>query len=256
MTVAILSALQTEIELLVESIDEPRREDIADWPVWLGEVHGHQTVLARTGPGKVNAAALTALIWQRYQPDIFVFTGVAGGLDPELEIGDIVVGEQTIQHDAGVIGPGGQLERYQAGHIPFFNPTNQFGFAPSTALLATLRDVATSTELSPVIDRQPRVTFGTILTGDQFLHDPETRDRLYRELNAQAIEMEGGALAQVAELVGADHVVIRSLSDLAGNEATYDFDRFLPEVSANSARLVLGLLSRLEEHDRDDPVGT
>ena len=255
MTTAVLSAVQTEIDLLVDSLDATRREDIARWPVWIGEVEGSPVVLAKTGLGKVNAAALTALVWHVHRPRTFVFTGVAGGLDPRLEIGDIVIGERTIQHDAGVIVPGGELDRYQAGHIPFFNPTDEFGFSPSDELLARLRSVAVKARLTPVLDREPAITFGTILTGDQFLHDPETRDRLHRELAGHAIEMEGAAVAQVASRLGVDHVVIRSLSDLAGSEATHDFDRYLPQVSANSARLVLGLLAGLEEDHRNHPVG-
>ena len=244
-----------EIDLLVDSVDDPRRDDIAGWPVWEGSIDGTTVVLAQTGMGKVNAAALTALMWQAHRPSTFVFSGVAGGLDPRLEIGDIVIGERTIQHDAGVINSGGNLERYQAGHLPFLNPTDQLGFAPSAALLAALQSVVGAVELAPVFDRQPEIRFGTILTGDQFLDDAGTRDRLHLEFNAHAIEMEGAALAQVADRLGVDHVVIRSLSDLAGNQATHDFERFLPEVSANSARLVFALLSRLEEDDRDDAVG-
>ena len=255
MTTAVLSALQTEIDLLVESLDVARRGEIAGWPVWSGSLHGEQVVLAKTGVGKVNAGALTALVWSVRRPVRFLFTGVAGGLDPTLEVGDLVIGERTIQHDAGVIGGGGKLERYQAGHLPFFNPTDEFGFAPSDDLLTEARSAAADVEMSPVLDRHPTVTFGTILTGDQFLNDSGMRDRLHKELNAQAIEMEGAAVAQVTNRLGADHLVIRSLSDLAGNEAVHDFERFVPEVAANSARLVLRLLDGLEKHGRDHPVG-
>jgi adenosylhomocysteine nucleosidase len=168
----------------------------------------------------------------------------------------MVIGEKCLQHDAGVITPGGRLERYQAGHVPFLNPTDQHGFFPSARVLATMRRVMADTALTPVLDRTPHVRFGTILTGDQFLRDSVTRDRFHAETGARAIEMEGAALGQVAQHLDVDHLVIRSLSDLAADDAEADFDRFLPEVSANSARLVLGLISRLEEDDGNHSIGT
>lgn len=142
------------------------------------------------------------------------------------------------------------------GHIPFYNPTDRFGFEPSPELLEAMRAVVPSVELSPVLDRQPGVWFGTILTGDQFLTDEGTREQLFADTSAQAIEMEGAALGQTAEGLGIDHIVIRSLSDLAEGEAVQHFDPFVPEVSANSARLVLGLVHRLQEHDGDLTVGS
>lgn len=249
MTIAVLSALQTELNLLIEALHDPERSDIADWPVWRGQQDATSVVLARAGLGKVNTAALAALVWDRFDPSLIVFTGVAGGIDPGLDVGDIVVGERTVQHDTGVITPGGELQRYQAGHVPFFNPTDQEGYRPSQRTLATMRRVVPSTPLTPVLDRDPTVTFGTILTGDQFLQDETTRDRLLADLGGHAIEMEGAALGQTATRLGVDHIVIRSLSDRAQGEAVDHFDRFVSEASANSARLVLALLAAIA----DDP---
>lgn len=252
MIVTVFSALQTELDLLIESMGRPSPTEVAGRSVWTGNVGDNQVVLARAGLGKVNTAALAALVWERHRPALMIFTGVAGGLDPDLGIGEVVVGETTIQHDTGVVGPGGELHRYQPGHIPFFNPTDEFGFSPSPELMETMRQVVPAVELTPVLDRRPRVVFGTILTGDVFLQDAATRDRLYAELSAQAIEMEGAALGQVTANLGVDHLVIRSLSDTAGGDAVEDFGRFVPEVAANSARLVLALL---EHYDRDLTIG-
>ena len=254
MPVAVLSALGEEISLLIESLQRPAKDQMAVWPTWTGRFVETEVVLAAAGPGKVNTAALASIIWARHQPSVFIFSGVAGALDPSLEIGDLVIGERTIQHDAGVIGPEG-FERYQAGHIPFYNPTDELGFASTDRLLELVRSVSGHAHLTPVLDRDPTIRFGTILTGDQFLHDGPTRDRLHTELSALAIEMEGAALGQAAASLGADHIVIRSISDRAGADAIVDFDRFLPEAAANSARLVLALVSRFEDHHRDLTVG-
>jgi adenosylhomocysteine nucleosidase len=253
--IAILSALEVEITSLLDSAEGLIREDLAGWSVWRGRLVGREVILAHSGLGKVNTAALTALIWERDQPDSFIFTGVAGALDPALAIGDIVVAERTIQHDAGVITDEG-LEIYQAGHVPFFNPTDEFGYRPPADLLDTVRAVAAEVALSPVLDHMPTIILGTIVTGDVFVVDPATRDRLRDALGAQAVEMEGAALAQVSSRLGIDHLVIRAISDLAGEEAIDDFDRFLPEVAANSTRLVTALVERLENHDRDRALGS
>jgi adenosylhomocysteine nucleosidase len=255
MTVVVMSALRSEIDVLVGSLGDPRPADIAGWPVWTGDIGATSVVLAQAGLGKVNTGALAALLWQTHTPHMFVFTGVAGGLDPRLQIGDVVIAERTIQHDAGVVVPPGTLERYQPGHIPFLNPTEEHGYSPTKTTLARLHSIAGEVTLTEVLGRHPNVVFGTILTGDQFVQDPGTRDRLFTEFGAQAIEMEGAALGQVASRLGVDHVVIRSLSDLAGGEADVDFTRFLPEVSANSARLVQALLARLEEDDGYHTLG-
>lgn len=254
MPVAVLCALEEEVSLLVDSLRRTARDRLAAWPVWTGRFGRTQVVLAAAGLGKVNTAALSSMIWARHRPSVMVFSGVGGALDPSLEVGDLVIGERTIQHDAGVAGPDG-FEIYQPGHMPFYNPTDELGFAPSDRLLDLMRSVAGSVDLTPVLDRDPAIRFGTILTGDQFVHDRSTRDRLFAELSAQAIEMEGAALGQTAANLGVDHIVIRSMSDRAGDDAIADFDRFLPEVAANSARLVLGLVGRIDDHDRDLTIG-
>lgn len=253
MVVAVISALQTEIEVLIESLASPQRSELAGWPSWIGPLGGHEVVLASAGLGKVNTAALTALLWERHRPRLMIFSGVAGGLDPELSVGDIVFGERSIQHDAGVLTPQG-LRVYQAGHVPFLNPTEEVGYAPSPDLVAAARWTIANTELTSVQGRSPSAVMGIIATGDQFIQDPVARVRLHAELGARAVEMEGAALAQFATRVGCEHMIIRSLSDLAGDESSVDFENYLSEVAVNSARLSLSLIGRFQEDDRDLPV--
>ncbi len=90
--------------------------------------------------------------------------------------------------------------------------------------------------------RRPRLVYGTILAGDQFIHCEATRMRLHREFDAQAVAMEGGALAQVAERLGVPWLEIRALSDLAGAESRFDFAAFVDEVAASSAMILRRLL--------------
>jgi adenosylhomocysteine nucleosidase len=91
-------------------------------------------------------------------------------------------------------------------------------------------------------DRSPRITYGTVLTGDQYLACEVTRERLHAELGGRAVEMEGGALSQVCESFGIPWLVVRSLSDLAGAQSRFDFTAFVDEVSAQSAAILRHLL--------------
>ena len=167
--------------------------------------------------------------------------------ESELRIGDVVIADRTIQHDAGVIEDAA-LQTYQAGHVPFINPTAEFGYATDPSLLARVRSHLNGFALTPLSrnagggGRLPRIAYGTVLTGDQYLHCALTRDRLHADLGGHAVEMEGAAVSQVCESFGIPWLVIRALSDLAGAQSRFDFSAFVDEVSAQSAAIVRHLL--------------
>ena len=135
--------------------------------------------------------------------------------------------------------------------MPFFNPTDDFGWHASEALVAKAKAALAGIELPPLSraaggpGRPPVVTFGTIVSGDQYIHCEAARLRLHAHYRAQAAEMEGGALGQVAQAFGIDWLDIRALSDLAGATSRFDFASFVDEVSASSARILRRLLPEL-----------
>lgn len=239
-----MSALAREQSVLAGEMAGAERERIAGHSFRTGTIGKREVVLTAAGVGKVNAALVATLAMDHFQPAAVLFTGVAGGIDETLHIGDLVVGTHVLHHDTGVLEPEG-LTVYQSGHIPFFNPTDRLGYRPSGDLLDRARTAAERTTLTPVLGRLPQVVFGTIVTGDQFVHAERERLRLAAATKAQAVEMEGAAVAQVAEHFGVDHLVIRALSDLAGRDSQIDFARFLDEAAANSSRMVLGVLAAL-----------
>jgi adenosylhomocysteine nucleosidase len=247
MTIGLICAIPQEVAHLCDALADVERLEVAQVRFDRGRLDGHAVVLAEAGIGKVNTAQVATLLADRFGCRLVVYSGVAGGLDPSLHIGDVVIADRTIQHDAGVIQDG-RLTVYQAGHVPFFNPTDRLGYPADPALIARLRARVEGLALPPLskgaggAGGPPRIVFGTILSGDQFINCEATRERLFRELGGAAVEMEGGSLGQVAEAFGIPYLDIRALSDLAGRDSRFDFATFLSEVAGSSARILRHLL--------------
>jgi len=247
MTVGLICALAQEHAHLRNAMSGVTRHETAGVPFSIGLLDGHRVVLSQAGMGKVNAALVATLLADRFECRAIAFSGVAGGLDPELRIGDVVIADRTVQHDAGVIEDA-TLQVYQAGHVPFINPTAEFGYVADPDLLARVRahlEGFTPTSLSRNAgggDRPPRIAYGTVLTGDQYLDCALTRDRLHADLGGHAVEMEGAAVSQVCESFGIPWLVIRALSDLAGTQSRFDFTAFVDEVASQSAAILRHLL--------------
>lgn len=216
-----------------------------------GALDGRPVVLAESGMGKVNAAMVATALVERFGAGALVLAGVAGGLDPGLRVGDVVVADRTVQHDAGMVIDAVHTT-YQPGHLPFFNPTDRLGHSLPSALESRIRARLDGLSLPPLSNRAggsgdpPRVVVGTILTGDRYVGCEDTRERLHTELGGVAVEMEGAAVAQVAEGYGVPWLIVRALSDLAGREATFDFATFADEAAVRGALVLRRLLPALE----------
>ncbi len=229
----VISALPEELAHLSDGSGE--RSIVGGVPFWRGEIAGREAVFVESGAGKVNAGVATALLLDRFECRALMLCGVAGGLDPALGVGDVVIGTGNTQHDYGVLKEDGFLT-IQPGSRPSRGEDPTPGYALAGPLVARLRDAVAGLALEPLPDavgagrRMPAIRFGSILTGDFFLNDERTRQRLHGEFKAQAVEMEGGAVAQVAHRWNVDipMVNVRCLSDLAGAASHLDFRAFLP----------------------------
>jgi adenosylhomocysteine nucleosidase len=216
-------------------LTDTHSEEAADTVFVAGTIDGHDVVLAGSGMGKVNAALVTTLLADRFGCHTVVFSGVAGGLDPRLAIGDIVVADFVIQHDAGVLEDE-RVRIYQPGYVPVINPTDRLGYPTEPGLLSRVKQQLAG------ISVPGQIVYGTVLSGDQYLNCEATRERLRNELGGQAVEMEGGAVAQVCEAFGIPWLVIRALSDLAGGTALFDFTAFVDQAAASAATILRRLL--------------
>jgi adenosylhomocysteine nucleosidase len=234
-TIGLICAIPQELAHLRAALIDARSVEAAHTVFDTGTIDGHHVVLAGSGMGKVNAALVTTLLADRFGCRTVVFSGVAGGLDPTLSIGDVVISDLVIQHDAGILEDQ-RLQTYQPGYVPVINPTDRLGYPADPELLASVKERLAG------ISVPGQIVYGTVLSGDQYLNCEVTRDRLLRELGGQAIEMEGGAVAQVCEAFGIPWLVIRALSDLAGGNALFDFTKFVDQAAASSATILRQLL--------------
>jgi adenosylhomocysteine nucleosidase len=239
-TIGVICAIPQEWAYLRSVLSGAEREQIAQTTFDAGELGAHRVVLAATGMGKVNTGLVATLLADRFHCHTIIFTGVAGGLDSRLHIGDIVIADRVVQHDFGVIEDE-RLTPYQPGHVPFINPTERFGYPAEPELIDRVKRRLEGFALPGLppaaggTGAPPRIAYGTILTGA----------RLHADFGALAIEMEGGALAQVCEAFGIPWLVIRALSDLAGTDSGVDFNIFVEQVAISSARVLLHLLPTL-----------
>jgi adenosylhomocysteine nucleosidase len=249
-TIGVICAIPQEWAYLHSVLAGPSREQVAHVTFDSGELGGRRVVLAAAGMGKVNAGLVATLLADRFDCGTIVFTGVAGGLDPQLHIGDIVIADRIVQHDFGLIHDE-RLQPYQPGYVPVINPTERLGYPVEPGLIDRVKHRLEGFTL-PVLpataggeDRPPRIIYGTVLTGDQYLHCERTRTRLHNDFGGLAVEMEGGAVAQVCEAFDIPWLVIRVLSDLAGASSGLDFNLFVEEAAISSARVLLHLLPAL-----------
>jgi adenosylhomocysteine nucleosidase len=230
----VISALPEEFAHLSDQSGPAHR--IGGRNFWRGEIAGREAVFVESGAGKVNAGVATSLLLDRFECRALLLCGVAGGLDPALGVGDVVIGTNHIQHDYGTQREGHFLT-IQPGSRPSRGTDDWHpGYPESAALVDRLRASVEGFVLKPLPEevgvgrRIPSVHFGTILTGDSFINAEDQRLRLHTDFDAKAVEMEGGAVAQVARRWGDEiaFVNVRCLSDLAGRSSHLDFRAFLP----------------------------
>lgn len=225
---AIMGAMDEEIELLLADLQNHEELNFPGVTLHKGVLDGVPVLVTRGGIGKVNAAMTTTYLLVNGASRI-IFTGVAGGVHPDLRVGDIVVSTDLVQHDVDVTALG-----YKVGTIP--------GESLYWAADDHLRELAmvAAKDVEGV-----QVVAGRVASGDQFIASREGVQRLWKDYQAACAEMEGAAVAQVCAKAGVPFVVIRSVSDTADHDANVDYRSFMPLVARHAKQVVRGMLARL-----------
>ena len=252
--IAILAALDEEIESLSAGLSDTRTESTGALSVIRGRLGGCEVIVGRTGIGKVNAALHTQSVIIQYRPRAILFTGVAGSLVAALKVGDLIVATHAIQHDYDLT----PFDR-APGFVPIGSDVKSSApefFAQALKVLGKqslerLQGVSYF-ETSPALRRLafqaydtiskkhdlPPALAGAVASGDQFIADFTRRERIQRSFGALCVEMEGAAAAQACFLSGTPFLLLRVISDAADGSAAVQFDALAREVAARTAELI------------------
>jgi adenosylhomocysteine nucleosidase len=225
---AVIGAMKEEIDLVKAAMTVSAPQTHAGIETLRGDFGGVEIVLAQCGIGKVNATICTQMLIDRFQPDALVFSGVAGGLLPNMRVGDVVIASHLIQYDMDLTAFG-----RRHGEVP--GQDNRM--IESDPGLVQKAAAAFDTAF-PASAEGPSLMLGTVVSGDRFISDQKTLRWLQREFSALATEMEGAAVGYTCGVNGVPFVIVRALSDTASESASGDFASNLHRVCMNSYRLL------------------
>ena len=239
--IGIMSAMEVELEFISSDMIVTSVDTIGTDVYKRGTICHVPCVTVHGGVGKVGAAHAVQVLIMEYDVDAVIFTGVAGGIDPDLGIGDIVISQDVVHHDFGQILP------------DQFIPFDTVGYRADTVLVRLARQASANVVLETIPETirgeeaMPRVTLGRVATGDQFISSEAKRLWIEETFRADCVEMEGAAVAQLCALHEVPFVIIRSLSDLANEDAEVDFQSFVIYAAKNSSMLVKEMLRLLSK---------
>ena len=227
----IQGAMDEEVAILKESMEVQDTMERAGMTFVKGIMSGKEVVVVRSGIGKVNMGICAQILIDCFGVDTLINTGVAGSLDADINIGDIVISTDAVQHDMDVSMLGDPV-----GQIPRMDT---FSFPADEKLVKLAVEV--NKEVNPDIQ-----TFtGRVLSGDQFISGKEKKEYLVKTFDGKCAEMEGAAMAQTAYLNKVSYVIIRAISDKADNSATMDYPEFVKMAITHYVGLVKGLVERM-----------
>lgn len=224
--IGIIGAMELEVAILKNLMQVNAITKKAGMDFYDGALEGKPVVVVRCGFGKVNAGMCVQILADLFHVTHIINLGVAGSLNPKLDIGDILISEKALQHDMDVSPLG-----YDPGQIP---EIDTFAFSADKAMIDTA--VAACKRVNPDIG----ILTGLVVSGDQFISSREVKDRLVAMFHGDCAEMEGAAVAQASYLNGLPFVIIRAISDKADDSAgEMDFPAFEKQAAENGAKLTV-----------------
>ena len=220
--IGIIGAMEEEVAELKKDMQIDETIEQAGMVFCKGSLGGKDVVIVRSGIGKVNAGICAQILVDRFGVDTLINTGIAGSLDAQIDIGDMVISTDALHHDmdATIFGdPAGQIPRMDTLSFPADEKLVKKKANP---------DIHTFT--------------GRVVSGDQFISDKDVKERISSLFHPMCVEMEGAGIAQAAYLNKVSYVIIRAISDKADNSATMDYPTFEKKAIAHSVRLMKELL--------------
>lgn len=224
----IIGAMEIEVNRIKEKMEDVSVTDKAGMSFFEGKWNGNDVVVVRSGIGKVNAAVCAQILADTFHAEAIINTGIAGSLKNEINIGDIVLSTDAIQHDMDAQGFG-----YAPGVIPQMEVSD---FQADEKLIELAKKCCA--EVCPDI----QVFTGRVVSGDQFISDKKKKEWLSSQFEGLCAEMEGAAIAQAAYLNHVPFLIIRAISDKADDSATMDYPEFEAMAAENSVKLLADIV--------------
>ena len=224
----IIGAMEIEVNRIKEQMEDVSVTDKAGMSFFEGKWNGNDVVVVRSGIGKVNAAVCAQILVDTFHADAIINTGIAGSLKNEINIGDIVLSTDAIQHDMDAQGFGSA-----PGVIPQMEVSD---FQADEKLIELAKKCCA--EVCPDI----QVFTGRVVSGDQFISDKKKKEWLSSQFEGLCAEMEGAAIAQAAYLNHVPFLIIRAISDKADDSATMDYPEFEAMAAENSVKLLADIV--------------
>lgn len=225
---AIMGAMEEEIEPLLAYFEKVNVVEFANNKYYEVSYNDLDIVIAYSKIGKVFASLTASTLIQKFSCDTLLFSGVAGAINPKLNIGDMIVATKLCQHD---------LDITAFGHPNGYVPGGKVFVDSSKELLEIAKKVAVTENL--------KVIEGVIATGDQFVHSNERKEFIEKTFNADALEMEGASVAVVCDSLNVPFFILRAISDSANGEANFDFDEFLNSSAKISSNYLVKIVDEL-----------
>lgn len=228
----IIGAMDEEVAKIKNEMEDVTVTKKAGMDFYKGVISGHPVVVVRSGIGKVNAGICTQILVDDYNIDAVINTGIAGSLNPDINIGDIVLSTDTLEHDMDAVNFG-----YPLGQIPRMDTLS---FEADNNLRRIAKEVCK--QVNPDVN----VFEGRIVSGDQFISDKEKKNWLIDNFAGLCTEMEGAAIGHAAYLNKIPFLIIRAISDKADDSATMDYPTFEAKAIEHSVKLLLALCEKLK----------
>lgn len=226
-----------EIQNIMKNCDEKRIKEIS---FITGKIEGQNCVIVQSGIGKVNSARVTQMMIDNFDIEYIMNLGAAGALNPMLKIGDIVIGDELVQHDFDITAFG-----HAKGYITGVGDR----VYSDKYLIEKFENAIENLE-----DRDYEIKTGTIASGDVFCTEIEMKNQIYANFKADCVEMEGAAIAQVSYLNNIPFIVIRSISDTPNGNNAITFDEFVELASKRCARILKEVLKDITKEEKEKDI--